>query len=156
MRAHLPLRAVATAFAVALVHAASAGAGSSSYPPVYHLIARVAQASGSGSGMFTGTLVPHGRQATLRWKLTFSALPSAATWAGVRTRGAGATPATALRLCPPQACRSGVKGVYNGQIGMGTAFLSGLLHGRGYVEVRTASPMGVLRGRVMVAQAVGA
>lgn len=153
MNARTPLRAMASISVLALACAPSAAGQRASYPPVYRLLAHMTQVQGSGSGSstFTATLAVRGDHGTLRWKLTFTALTGTAAAAKVRTSASGTTPAAAVRLCPPPDCRSGVQGTYTGSIGRGSAFLAGLLHQRGSVVVRIASPVGELRGRVMVA-----
>lgn len=148
MRACLVLGAQAVVAAVAL--APSAGAVPASYPSVYHLVAHVTSPDGSATGTFTATLVPRGGSATLRWRITYTGVSDSAS-AVLRTTASGTTPAAALRLCPPPACYPGVQGTYL-RTKVGSPFYRGLVHGRGLVELRTATV--TLRGTVMVAQAV--
>jgi hypothetical protein len=155
MNAQAPLRAMASISVLALACAPSTAARQMSYPPVYRLLAHMTEAGSSASGTFTATLAVRGGRGTLRWKLTFAALTGTAASAKVWTRRSGTTAAAAVRLCPPPACHSGVQGTYTGAIGTGSAFLTGLLHQRGFVIVRITSPAGELRGRVMVAVPAG-
>jgi hypothetical protein len=146
--------------AVIVVGASTGGLGawaaSVTYPPVYHLAARLSSPGVRDDGAsFTATLAAARGRATLRWQIALGRVRGTTTSVTLRVKPSGATGALAVRVCPPPAC-AGLRGTYRGPIGLGTRVLAGLLQGRGVVTVRLSGPQRELSGTVRVAQTVAA
>jgi hypothetical protein len=100
----------------------------------------------NAKGSFTGTIVENGKNATLRFKLTYSHLSGAATAAHIHLGKRGVAGNVLVPLCAGN-CHSGM----TGKATFGKNLVDKIERGQTYVNVHTAkNPAGEIRGQVKV------
>ena len=98
----------------------------------------------AATGRFSGTYTEHGKNATLKWKLTYSHLSGPASAAHIHLGKAGTAGAVIVPLCGGD-CRSGMTGTAT----VTSRVVSQIEAGQTYVNIHTAkNPNGEIRGQV--------
>jgi len=100
----------------------------------------------NAKGLFAGTIVQNGKNATLKFKLSYSGLSGPATAAHIHLGKRGVAGNVLVPLCAGN-CHSGMKGTATFKSDVADK----IEHGQTYVNVHTAkNPNGEIRGQVKV------